>query len=88
MLINAISLENRPNLAPDAGRNRPDAQNALAARAADTERFTLTDIALCLRAPDGIARSKLAAQVEKCLGRPTTARNLRSLQAITTLARN
>lgn len=38
-----------------------------------------------LHAPDGIGRSKLAAKLDKVLGRPTTARNWRSVEAIAAL---
>ncbi|MEL7186421.1 MAG: DUF1697 domain-containing protein [Pseudomonadota bacterium] len=43
------------------------------------EQYELTDLAFYLLAPDGIARSKLAADVEKCLGVAATARNWRSV---------
>lgn len=43
------------------------------------ERYELTDLAFYLSAPDGIARSKLAADIEKCLGVSATARNWRSV---------
>ena len=46
------------------------------------ERFELTDLALYLSAPDGIARSKLAADLEKCLGVSVTARNWRSVSKL------
>lgn len=44
----------------------------------DTERFTLTGEVFYLHAPEGIGRSKLAAQAEKALGVPVTARNWRT----------
>lgn len=44
-----------------------------------TEHFELTDQVFYLHAPEGIGRSKLAAQVEKKLGVSVTARNLRSV---------
>jgi len=53
--------------------------------ASPTEKFVLTDAAFYLHAPDGIGRSKLAAEVEKCLGAPATARNLRTVGKITAL---
>jgi len=43
------------------------------------EKFLLTDSAVCLYAPDGIGRSKLAGGMEKCLGVPATARNWRTV---------
>jgi len=39
-----------------------------------------------LFAPDGIGRSKLAANVEKAMGVPTTARNWRSALKILSMA--
>ncbi|MGE4317993.1 MAG: DUF1697 domain-containing protein [Deferribacterales bacterium] len=41
-----------------------------------------------LYAPDGIRNSKLAAQVEKIIGIPATARNLRTVKAVLSLADN
>ena len=40
-----------------------------------TEEFTLTDAAVYLHAPDGIARSKLANEMERHLGVSATGRN-------------
>lgn len=51
-----------------------------------TERFELIDRVFYLHAPEGIGRSKLAAQVEKNLGVAITARNLRSATKIAELA--
>lgn len=51
------------------------------------ERFALGDDVLYLHAPDGIARSKLAAGAEKLVGVPVTARNWRSVTKILELAR-
>lgn len=48
----------------------------------ENERYELTDLAFYLSAPDGIARSKLAADLEKCLGVPVTARNWRSVSKL------
>jgi uncharacterized protein (DUF1697 family) len=45
---------------------------------AGTEEFILTEKVFYLSAPDGIGRSKLAVSVEKLLGVPATARNLRT----------
>jgi uncharacterized protein (DUF1697 family) len=50
--------------------------------AAESEAFQLTDSAFYLHAPDGIGRSKLASNVEKCLAVPATARNWRTLGKI------
>lgn len=49
--------------------------DGMRARKSKTEHFTLTDQALYLRAPDGIGRSRFAADAEKLLGVPTTGRN-------------
>ncbi len=54
--------------------------------ATDSERCELNDRVLYLFAPDGIARSKLAAKVEKVLSVSATARNLRSARKILDLA--
>jgi len=50
------------------------------------EELTVIDQVLYLLAPDGIARSKLAAGAEKALGVSATARNLRSVEKILQLA--
>lgn len=47
-----------------------------------TEEFELGDGAFYLHAPDGIARSKLAAQVERHLCVAATARNLRTVSKL------
>ena len=52
----------------------------------DSEQFQLTDQVFYLYAPDGIGRSKLAANVEKALGVVTTARNWRSTNKILSMA--
>jgi len=46
---------------------------------AGSESFELKDGAFYLHAPDGIARSRLAAKVDRCLGVDTTARNWRTV---------
>lgn len=48
----------------------------------DAEKFTLTNSAFYLHAPNGIGRSKLAKDVEKCLGVQATARNGRTVSKI------
>ena len=47
-----------------------------------TETFTLIDRVLYLHAPDGIGRSKLAANAEKLLGVSATARNYHTVEKI------
>jgi len=53
--------------------------------ASDSETFTLTDAAFYLHAPDGIGRSKLASNVERCLAVAATARNWRTIGKIRSL---
>jgi len=63
---------------------RLDAER-LQSLAAATERYELVGKVFYLHAPDGIGRSKLAAQVEACLGVPTTARNLNTVNKLVQL---
>jgi len=58
------------------------------ALAVPSEAYALSGKVFYLRAPDGIGRSKLAAGLEKALGVSATARNLRSVNKIMTLAAN
>jgi uncharacterized protein (DUF1697 family) len=51
-----------------------------------SERFKLIDTLFYLHAPNGIGRSKLAANVEKALGVAFTARNWRSVKTILSMA--
>jgi uncharacterized protein (DUF1697 family) len=51
-------------------------------RKSSTEEFTLTDAAVYLHAPDGIARSKLANEMERHLGVSATARNQRTVEKL------
>ncbi|NNC37996.1 MAG: DUF1697 domain-containing protein [Hyphomonadaceae bacterium] len=60
--------------------------HALEAIKIDTEQFKLIDSVFYLYAPEGIGRSKLATQVEKKLGVPATARNLRTVLKLLELA--
>jgi len=46
------------------------------------ERFELKDKVFYLHAPDGVGRSKLAANVEKLMGVPMTGRNWRTVERI------
>jgi uncharacterized protein (DUF1697 family) len=50
------------------------------------ERFVLTDTVFYLHAPDGVARSRLAARAEKALGVTVTARNWRTVGKVMELA--
>jgi uncharacterized protein (DUF1697 family) len=54
---------------------------------ADRERFALKDGFLYLHAPDGIGRSKLAANAEKSLGVAITGRNWRTVRKIMAMAK-
>ena len=51
-----------------------------------SERYRLVQRVFYLYAPDGIGRSKLAAQVERRLGVPATARNFRTVTKIRAMA--
>lgn len=59
----------------------PDLE-ALDAIRRDSERYELSGTVFYLHAPDGIARSKLAANVERYLGTSATARNWRTVTRI------
>ena len=48
----------------------------------DRERFALGDRAFYLHAPEGIGRSKLAANIEKLLGVSATTRNWRTVRKV------
>lgn len=63
-----------PASAPDHER--------LQSLAANKERYTLTESAFYLFAPNGIGRSKLAASVDRCLGVETTGRNWRTVNKL------
>ncbi len=64
----------------------PDLEK-LASLQSASERFELVGSVFYLHAPDGIGRSKLAAQVEKALGVAATGRNWRSVNAVLAMAR-
>ena len=61
--------------------------DALESIKSDRERFALKDRVFYLHAPDGIGRSKLAANTEKLLGVAITGRNWRTVCKIMTMAR-
>ncbi|MEO0533852.1 MAG: DUF1697 domain-containing protein [Cyanobacteria bacterium P01_A01_bin.123] len=67
----------------------PEAPNldALESLVKNSERFKLKEQVFYLHTPNGIGRSKLAAQVEKLLGVAATARNWRTVSQILTLAK-
>jgi uncharacterized protein (DUF1697 family) len=54
---------------------------------AGSERFELRASAFYLYAPDGIGRSKLAANVERLLGVPVTGRNWRTVEKTLAMAK-
>lgn len=56
----------------------PDLEK-LAALKKDSERFLLAESVFYLHAPEGVGRSKLAANSEKLLGVPMTARNWKTV---------
>lgn len=66
---------------------RPDLDK-LRALKKDSERFQLLGKVFYLHAPEGIGRSKLAAATERCLGIPTTDRNLKTVAAVLKLAKH
>lgn len=52
---------------------------------AGTEEYRLIDRVFYLYAPDGMGRSKLAANIEKCLGVPATGRNWNTVSRLRTM---
>ena len=60
--------------------------DALEAIRVPSERFSLTEDALYLHAPDGIGRSRLAAKMDRCLGVATTGRNWKTVAKLLELA--
>lgn len=63
----------------------PDAGPALAAIAADGERYRILGTRFYFHAPGGFGRSKLAARAEGILGTPTTFRNWRTVTTLSEL---
>ena len=68
-----------------ASPERPDL-DGLEGIKSERERFFLGDGVFYLHAPDGIGRSKLAANVERLLGVPATARNWRTVGRVMEMA--
>jgi uncharacterized protein (DUF1697 family) len=64
---------------------RPD-MKMLESLKSDSERFRLIDSVFYLHAPDGVGRSKLAANAERLLGVPMTDRNWRTVSTIWKMA--
>jgi uncharacterized protein (DUF1697 family) len=75
--LHVLFLKSRPK--------RPDLAKLESLRSV-SEKFELSDTVFYLHAPDGIGRSKLAANVEKSLGVVATGRNWRSVNAVMSLA--
>jgi len=69
-----------------AGPASPDL-DAMKARQGPNERYTLTADALYLHAPEGIGRSKFAADAERLLGVEATGRNLNTVRRIAEMLR-
>jgi len=61
--------------------------DALEARKGPNERYSLTADAFFLHAPDGIGRSKLAADAERLLGVEATGRNLNTVRKLLEMLR-
>ena len=64
---------------------RPDL-DALEGMKGDRERYDLGEGVFYLHAPDGIGTSRLAANVERLLGVPATARNWRTVRKVMDMA--
>lgn len=58
----------------------------LEALKAASEEYAIIDKVFYLHAPNGVGRSKLATNVEQCLGVSTTARNLNTINKLVDLA--
>lgn len=69
----------------DARPKQPDLK-ALERLKTKTERFELKDKVFYLHAPDGVGRSKLAANAERLIGVPMTDRNWRTVCKILDMA--
>ena len=69
----------------ESSPDNPDLKKLANIKSAN-ERFKLIDTVFYLHAPDGIGRSKLAANAEKCLGVAWTARNWRTTRTILSMA--
>lgn len=70
----------------EAAPTNPDL-NAIESIRRESERYKLKGKVFYLHAPDGIGRSKLAAQIERSLGTAATGRNWRSVGKILAMAK-
>ena len=55
---------------------------------AESEKYHIEGKILYLYAPEGIGRSKLVANIESCLGVPSTGRNLNTVNKIQSMLKN
>ena len=62
------------------------AADRIAALAAPDERYRIDQREIFIDFVGGLARSKLAAQLAKAIGQPTTARNIRTVEKLAELA--
>lgn len=53
-----------------------------------TEKYTIKDNVFYLYAPEGIGRSKLVTNIDKCLGQPSTGRNLNTVNRLRQMIEN
>ena len=60
----------------------------LEAVVSDTENYQLIGNVFYIHAPDGIARSKLIVNIEKCLGVTATGRNLNTVNKLNVMLKN
>jgi len=69
-------------------KNPPESNDSkLQEYVAQSERYALIDGVFYLYAPEGIGRSKLMCNLEKCLGVPATGRNLTTIQKLSDMLR-
>ena len=63
-------------------------EEKLAGLKSESEKYVIKGKVAYLYAPDGIGRSKLAANMEKCLGVPATGRNLNTVNKLVEMLQN
>ena len=83
----SMAEANRIHISFLAQQPAVNAEEMLRQKQAGSERFHLADNALYLLAPDGIARSRLARDAERCLGASATGRNLKTVDKLLQLLR-
>jgi uncharacterized protein (DUF1697 family) len=52
---------------------------------AGSEEYSINDKVFYLHAPEGIGRSKLIANIERCLGQAATGRNLNTVNKVSAM---